>query len=297
MNSFKFLVVMMLAVALPHVANGANPGDIVINEVMQNPNAVMDAMGEWFEIYNRTSSPIDIDGWCIEDDGSDFHQIDNGGPLTIPAEDYLVLGRYGNPQENGGYTPDYVYANIVLGNGDDEIVISEGATEIARIDYDGGTVWPDPAGASMGWIGPPTDYQDGMNWTEETDVTYGDGDFGTPGEHNSDSSLAEGLTLSTIYSLPYARPGYATWWKIGLKNSGDEMETVDLIRLDVEGPISRSLPVYTTPIVLGPGEETTLWTDLPAPMSAPLGNYTFTIVAVCAGEDAASDSFQCEVVE
>ncbi len=33
----------------------ANPGDVVINEIMQNPKAVLqDTDGEWFEVYNAT---------------------------------------------------------------------------------------------------------------------------------------------------------------------------------------------------------------------------------------------------
>ena len=33
------------------------PGDVVINEILQNPAAVADTAGEWFEVYNATSRP------------------------------------------------------------------------------------------------------------------------------------------------------------------------------------------------------------------------------------------------
>jgi hypothetical protein len=66
--------------------------EIVINEIIQNPSAVYDSAGEWFELYNPTTSDIDIDGWTIKDNDSDSHVIDNGGPLLIPAGGYLVLG-------------------------------------------------------------------------------------------------------------------------------------------------------------------------------------------------------------
>ena len=36
-----------------------------INEIIQNPSAVSDANGEWFEVYNPTGSGIDIEGWTI----------------------------------------------------------------------------------------------------------------------------------------------------------------------------------------------------------------------------------------
>ena len=46
--------------------HAASPGDVVINEVMQNPGAVSDAAGEWFELYNATGVPIALDGWRID---------------------------------------------------------------------------------------------------------------------------------------------------------------------------------------------------------------------------------------
>ena len=48
-------------------ALAADPGDVVINEIMQNPSAVGDTDGEWFELYNPTGSDIDIEGWTIAD--------------------------------------------------------------------------------------------------------------------------------------------------------------------------------------------------------------------------------------
>jgi hypothetical protein len=46
-----------------------NPGDIIITEIMQNPSAVNDSEGEWFEVYNTTGADINLDGWEIRDDG------------------------------------------------------------------------------------------------------------------------------------------------------------------------------------------------------------------------------------
>ncbi|NIP17549.1 MAG: hypothetical protein GWM87_04890, partial [Xanthomonadales bacterium] len=69
---------------------------------MQNPAAVSDSNGEWFELYNPTGSDIDIDGWTIQDNDFDSHLINNGGPLLVPAGGYLVLGRDANSGANGG---------------------------------------------------------------------------------------------------------------------------------------------------------------------------------------------------
>ena len=83
--------------------------ELVINEIMQNPSAVGDDAGEWFEIHNPTGAAVDIDGWTIRDDGSDTHLINNGGPLLVPAGGYVVLGNNADSGTNGGVTVDYSY--------------------------------------------------------------------------------------------------------------------------------------------------------------------------------------------
>ncbi|MBD3225016.1 MAG: T9SS type A sorting domain-containing protein [Caldithrix sp.] len=160
--------------------------DIVINEIMQNPSAVGDTDGEWFELFNTSDSDIDINGWKIADLGSDEHIIDNGGPLTIASNDYLVLGRNGDTGTNGGVTVDYVYSSFLLSNSEDEVILyqSDGTTEIDRVEYDGGASFPNPNGASMELNNPQNDNNDGSNWSEAT-TSFGDGDFGTPGSQNS----------------------------------------------------------------------------------------------------------------
>jgi hypothetical protein len=179
----------------------ANSGDIVINEVMQDPVAVGDSQGEWFELYNETPHDIDINGWVIRDDAANIHTIDNGGPLLVPARGYLVLGNNADISTNGGYHCDYEYSSFLLSNSDDEIVIEQGGIEIDRINYDGGPIWPDPSGASMAWLGPPGDNNDGSRWVIEGVVSYGDGDWGTPGQKNTDSSLPVELSSFTGFFI------------------------------------------------------------------------------------------------
>lgn len=130
------LAVAMIALPIMQNRAGATPlvpGDLVISEVMANPSAVSDSAGEWFELFNSTSSSIDLDGLVLSDDGINSHTI--SGTLIIASGGYLVLGINGDSAANGGYVADYVYSNFLLGNSGDEIVISEGMTEIARLDY------------------------------------------------------------------------------------------------------------------------------------------------------------------
>ena len=202
------LLLLAISMTLPSYAGtDANPGDIIINEIMQNPSAVADADGEWFEIKNVTTGDIDINGWTIKDDGSDNHVINNGGPLIVPAGGYLVLCRNADSIANGGVTCDYQYSNFQLGNGSDEVVlIDDGATpeEIDRVAYDNGATFPDPNGASMAYGGPPNaatdpsvDNDNGARWGVSAS-TYGSGDAGTPGAKNDDVLGPNAITLADI---------------------------------------------------------------------------------------------------
>ena len=58
----------------------AEPANIVITEIMQNPDDVGDNDGEWFEIYNAGTETVDLEGWTISDLGTNSHVISNGGP-------------------------------------------------------------------------------------------------------------------------------------------------------------------------------------------------------------------------
>ncbi len=217
-KKFRTELVRLGAVTEPPVAN---PGDIVINEIMQNPSAVSDANGEWFELYNTTAGPIDLDGWAITDNDSDIHVIDNGGPLLIDAGGFLVLAANADPATNGGVPVDYAYGSeLTLANGADELVlVSTDSLEIDRVEWDGGTLFPDPNGASMALLATNLNNNDGTNWCEAMTL-YGDGDFGTPGAAN-DCPQPPGpdLQITEIWMGQNGTDLTADWFEI--TNFGD----------------------------------------------------------------------------
>jgi len=161
-------------------------GDIIVTEIMNNPSAVSDSEGEYFEVYNTTGSDIDLDGWTISDDGADSHVIDDS--LIVPAGGYAVLGNNADMGSNGGAPVDYSYGSgWFLSNGGDEVILTDpSGTEIDRVEYDGGPNFPDPTGASMNLDPMALDFtsnDNGSNWCTSTSA-YGDGDLGTPGAAN-----------------------------------------------------------------------------------------------------------------
>ena len=205
MKKLCFFATFLFMVSIASLASAYEAGDIVINEIMQNPAAVSDTYGEWFEVYNKSGEDINMNGWVVSDLGSDDFQVE--GDLWIGSGEYLVFGRDGDILINGGVEVDYDYDGFILGNDDDEVIITDDMfLEIARVEYDGGTNWPDPTGASMSLCNYNADMNDFANWFESHILTYGAGDFGTPGEANEPyfevelqnvpASAARGETIS-----------------------------------------------------------------------------------------------------
>ncbi|WP_111706998.1 lamin tail domain-containing protein [Lutibacter citreus] len=156
-----------------------NVGSIIITEIMQNPDQVNDSDGEYFEVYNTTASDIDMQGWVISDAGSNSYTI--GSSVIVPSNGYAVFARNSDSGLNGGFTANYEYSGITLGNADDEIILTNGIIEIDRVHY------------SSSLQGISTElhlfYYDGVsndsesNWGSATS-SYGLGDLGTPGAVN-----------------------------------------------------------------------------------------------------------------
>ena len=173
-------------------------GDVIISEVMQNPEVVPDFDGEWFELYNTRAFDVDIEGWTLTDNGG-THVIDAGGAgLVVPAGGYLVLGRDADPAQNGGIPVAYSFGDeITIGNATDGIVLeSPDQVVIDSVQWDDGQTFPDPDGRSMtldlNLFNPPVAPGDlaqlndsGANWCEASSpIAPLLVDFGTPAAAN-----------------------------------------------------------------------------------------------------------------
>jgi len=162
-------------------------GDLVITEIMQNPRTP-DAGNEWFEVVNTTTSSLNLNGCTVRDLGVNSFTI--GSDLVVAPGEYAVLARTSTP----GFTPRFDWpGSTALGNSDDEIIIECGAgpTEIDRVEWDGGPMFPDPNGGSMSLDDGTTDHvmnDTGSNWCEAPlYITPYDGtNRGTPGAPNPD---------------------------------------------------------------------------------------------------------------
>ncbi len=178
-------------------------GQIVITELMPNPDAVADGRGEWFELYNAGSTKVNIKEWKIRDVSSmSVHTLPNTD-FEIDVNAYVLFAE--ESTNNGGLPePDYDYSGIVLGNrGTDGVTILNAMDEVQdTVSYTAS--WPWGTGRSMSFkdptvTSPKTANDSAANWCQETE-TYGDGDFGTPGEASDCGSIPDPIT-GAIYVI------------------------------------------------------------------------------------------------
>lgn len=158
-------------------------GDLVISELMINPDAVSDTTGEWFELYNPTGTDIALcAGWTFADLGVNAFTVADP-TLVVPSGGRIVLGADPNPATNGGVSLDAAWGSglMQLGNGGDELRMSFDGLLIDAVSW--GTNF-DPTGASMQTRAGLEDAASNdveANWCAATSPLSG-GDAGTPGD-------------------------------------------------------------------------------------------------------------------
>lgn len=167
---------------------GVGAGDLVISEIMNNPAAVNDESGEWFEIYNASGQTINLSGLRIR------HQAGEPGAvhvvqasIQVPAGVYVVLGNNENFSSNGGILVDYGYGNdinlsnntdyLALANAED-VLIDETSWDKSNLDPTGKSRSLDPGSLNA------ASNDDDTNFCEAQSTIAGSSDRGTPGKAN-----------------------------------------------------------------------------------------------------------------
>lgn len=158
-------------------------GDVVITELMPNPDAASDSDGEWFEVY--FAQAVDLNGLELGNEPStiDF-TVGDASCLPVAAGTYVLFAVDGDSGINGGLpTVDVVFDGFTLSNSGGGIFVGYDGAVLDEITYTGGMV---AAGASTSLdsaILDATQNDDATNWCDAVD-TYGAGDLGTPGAAN-----------------------------------------------------------------------------------------------------------------
>ena len=112
------------------------PPRLLISEIMANPAAVSDDVGEWVELYNADTMPINLDGWQFADLDSDHVLL--SGELWLPPGGYLIVARIADPAQNGGVAVAMTYSGLQLANEADELILlAPWGAETDRVVWDG----------------------------------------------------------------------------------------------------------------------------------------------------------------
>ena len=106
------------------------PGEIVISEIMYDPQAVSDANGEWIEIYNPTEISLTLENCALRDDVFTA-EIE---PMQLPAGAYAVFARNADPNINGGVQAAGTFS-FSLNNSGERIRLECGDSMIDVVNY------------------------------------------------------------------------------------------------------------------------------------------------------------------
>lgn len=163
-------------VSRPIVAPAA--GDLVINEVMANPDAVSDTTGEWFEVY--VARDVDLNG--VQVGSASTGLIEDTECVAAAAGSYLIFARSDEPTENGGLPAVFRTFSLSLGNtAGSGLSLSLGGNTLDAVTWGtaaaGVSTQVKPANRSV------TGNDDPANFCAPS-ATYGAGDRGTPGAAN-----------------------------------------------------------------------------------------------------------------
>lgn len=166
--------------------NDLTPGDLVITEIMYDPDHCADANCEYIEVYNATMLEVDLIGLRIQDENFSATGTVNVS-VVLAAGEYALLGKGPEMSWTYGVAADaYTGGNPGFNNSGDDLaailndneILDQTAAYVGQGATDNGVSWklnPDSLDA--------TDNDVAGNWCYST-TDFGDGDLGSPGAAN-----------------------------------------------------------------------------------------------------------------
>ncbi len=170
----------------PFVYYEAMPFDVVINEIMADPNpAIGIPEYEYLELANLTDYNIDLAGWTLSI-GNTVKEFENA---WLPAGDYLILAKHDAEAELSTFGNFYGFSSLALTNSGQELILRNGNGQLmSYVKYDN-SWYDDPEKEEGGWsleqINPYNPCETMSNWQASRDLRGG-----TPGKENSVFDLA-----------------------------------------------------------------------------------------------------------
>jgi hypothetical protein len=159
----------------------ARPYDIVINEIMADPDPAVGLPDiEYLELYNRTDFPISLSGWKLSLSG--YHK--SFPDITLQAKEYLIVSSVGSAPSFAPYGPVAEISGFSLTNTGEVVELLDTMQHvISFVNYSDN--WylnssKDDGGWSLERIDPDNPCGELSNWKVSNDPGGG-----TPGKINS----------------------------------------------------------------------------------------------------------------
>jgi hypothetical protein len=153
---------------------------------MQNPSLVVDSEGEWFELINSTSYPLDLAGLVITNELNQDIIIDT--PTYLDSGQLYLVGASEDAESNGGVSVDLAWheGTFSLNNEEGLLSVSSAGGVMTDIVSWSSATFPVQHGASMSlnltqFDGLENDNPE--NWCTSS-TPFGSGDLGSPGSAN-----------------------------------------------------------------------------------------------------------------
>ncbi|MCU0695580.1 MAG: lamin tail domain-containing protein [Myxococcaceae bacterium] len=181
----------------PRPIVAAEPGDLLITEVMASAGVASDNVGEWLELYATTD--VDLNGTSISSNTSRT-TISSMNCVRAPANTYVLLSRSADPFVNGGLPPPLTTYGLSISNTNNEVLrifrADAGIDEARLFPSEDGVAWqlnpdlivPDAVDVTVN-DAPERFCKATMTWPD------GGGDFGTPGAPNTACPPDSGVFL------------------------------------------------------------------------------------------------------
>ena len=162
------------------------PGDVVITEIMPNPDAVDDGDGEWFEVY--VGADFDLNGLKVSTEAEAWQdQVVALDCVPVTAGSYLVFAVNADPEVNGGLPVVDQVVDVSLTNSDGLLRLGYGEQVLDGISWGSAS-----AGVSSALEPSLTDpdHNDDQQYWCAGETPYGDGDLGSPGAANASCGIS-----------------------------------------------------------------------------------------------------------
>jgi hypothetical protein len=161
-------------------------GDLVVTEIMSDPEATEDDLGEWFEI--RTNADFDLNGLMVgrASDLSDAEVVTGEACVPVKAGTILVIAKSEDPESNGGLPRVDALFDFNLNQSNNQVVVSYGGQILDALAY-GSTQAGTAHNLDPRYQTP--ELNDDPRYLCRATLPYGAGDLGTPGEDNTQCEI------------------------------------------------------------------------------------------------------------